>query len=150
MPQRPLPLLLAAALLPLLAVPLHAETAAPAPPAVAGLSTDVAVVRVVGPWSTATQRGYSRLIEVLSGGTLALYVQWIARGGNGADQIVQTMKVVGAEGVSDLPLAQIRVDAGQSGSEVQFQLPMSAQGEMQSWTLDVGGPGEAQFGRASH
>lgn len=149
MPQPSLALV-AAALLPLLAAPLQAEEAPPVPPSVASLSTDVAVVRVIGPWSTAAGRGYSRLIEVLNGGALTLYVQWIAHGSNGADQAVQTTKVAGAEAVPDLPLAQIRVDAGQNGSEVQFRLPASAQDDMQSWTLEVGGPGEAEFGRASH
>jgi hypothetical protein len=143
----------AALLLPSFAEPLRAEDTppSPAPPAaVAQLSPDIAMVRVIGPWSTGEQRGYSRLIELLNGGTLSLYVQWIVHGGSGPDQVVQTKQLEGAETVPDLPLAQIRVDAGTEDAEVQFQLPNAAGEDMQSWTLDVGPPGEARFGRASH
>jgi hypothetical protein len=143
--------ILAAVLLPVAPAAQAEDAPAPPPPAaVAGLSTDIAVVRVIGPWSTGEQRGYSRLVEVLSGGALSLYVQWIAHGGAGADQVVQTMKVDGAAAVPSLPLAGIRVDAGPDDAEVMFQLAPKAGADVQNWVLDVGPPGQAQFGKASH
>ena len=58
------------------------QKAAPAAPATSSaIGTDVLLVRVAGPWETADQKGFSRMIAKATGGKLALSVEWVADDG---------------------------------------------------------------------
>lgn len=121
------------------------------PPAVASVAAEVALVRIVGPWDTAEQKGFSRLVALVRGGAPTLYVQWIATGASPADNtVVQTALVAGAEAVPTLPLAEVAVYPDRNNSEVTFALPHPRGAEGQSYVLDVGLPGDARFGPESH
>ncbi len=102
---------------------------------------DVVLVRVAGPWQTATDNGISRLVARSSGGQIMLNVEWISNAG----QIVQSMPLNAAPGTENLPLARVRGETGPADSAVYFD---TAGGE--TFALIVGAPGEARFGPASN
>jgi hypothetical protein len=144
-----------------LAAPAVAQTASPdaattsetgkVPPAVAAVAPEVALVRIIGPWDTAEQRGFSRFVVVVKDGVPALHVQWLADAGTGQGAApVESVVVKGAEALPSLPLAEVAVDPGRNDSEVTFALPHPKGAEGQSYTLDVGLPGDARFGPESH
>ncbi|HVV95408.1 MAG TPA: hypothetical protein VHD15_18515 [Hyphomicrobiales bacterium] len=121
------------------------------PPAVAAVAPEVALVRIIGPWDTAEQRGFSRLVVVVKDGVPTLHVQWLADSGSGQGAAaVESVVVKGAEAVPSLPLAEVAVDPGRNDAEVTFALPHPKGAEGESYVLDVGLPGDARFGPESH
>ena len=115
--------------------------AAPAAHAQSPVGPDVVLVRVAGPWQTASGTGISRLVAHTAGGRISLAVDWISDGG----QIVQSMPIAAPPGAENLPLARMRSETGPADSAVYFDTP---QGD--TFTLIVGPPGEARFGAASN
>lgn len=101
----------------------------------------VVLVRVAGPWQTATGSGISRLVAHSAGGRISLTVDWISNNG----QIVQSMPIAPPPGAEDLPLARMRGESGPADSIVYFDTPHG-----DTFTLIVGAPGEARFGAASN
>lgn len=124
-----------------------AQTGAPLPlqgmarPAAASLAPDIVLVRVAGPWETATDRGFSRLIGRQAGNRLSLVVEWISDGG----QTVQSMPLDAPEGSGGLALARMRSETGPADSAVYFDTP-----DGDTFVLVAGPPGEARFGPASN
>ena len=105
------------------------------------MSPDVVVVRVAGPWETATERGISRFVARMAGGRLSLNVDWISDAG----RIVQSIPIDTPPGAENLPLARVRSESDPTDSAVYFD---TAGGE--TFVLIVGMPGEARFGPASN
>jgi hypothetical protein len=102
---------------------------------------DVVLVRVAGPWRTATGSGVSRLVAHSAGGRISLTVDWISNSG----QIVQSMPIAPPPGAEDLPLARMRGESGPADSAVYFDTPSG-----DTFTLIVGPPGEAKLDAASN
>ena len=105
------------------------------------VSPDIVVVRVAGPWETASDRGFSRLVGQAAGGQLALSVEWISDTGN----VVQAVRLPMPPGAENLALARARGEAGQADSAVYFDTPGG-----DTFVLVVGAPGEARFGPATN
>jgi hypothetical protein len=121
------------------------------PPAVAAVAPEIAMVRIVGPWDTAEQHGFSRLVLVVKGGVPTLHVQWFAESSSGQGaKVVESVVVKGAEAVPSLPLADVAVDPDRNDAEVTFGLPHPKGAEGESYVLDVGLPGDARYGPESH
>jgi hypothetical protein len=110
------------------------------------ISPEVVLLRVVGPWKDGDRRGFSRVVARVSGGELKLYVQWIDQAGG----IAQSAEIDGAEGVPQLALAEVRVDAGGEDSAVYFDTPADAQGFRETYVLIIERLGEARFGPATN
>lgn len=110
------------------------------------ISTEIVLLRVVGPWTDGDAKGFSRVVARVSGGQLNLYVQWIGADG----KATQTAEVDGAQLVPQLALSEIRVEAGDEDSGVYFDTPEDSQGFRETYVLIIGRPGEARFGPATN
>jgi hypothetical protein len=110
------------------------------------ISTEIVLLRVIGPWTDGDSKGFSRVVSRVSGGKLNLYVQWIGADG----KTTQTAEVDGAQNVPQLALSEIRVEAGDEDSGVYFDTPEDAQGFRETYVLIIGRPGEARFGPATN
>ena len=110
------------------------------------ISSEIVLLRVVGPWKEDDRQGFSRVVARVSGGELKLYVQWIDQAG----EIAQSAEVDGAEGVPQLALAETRVDAGAEDSAVYFDTPADQQGFRETYVLIIERLGEVRFGPATN
>lgn len=110
------------------------------------ISTDIVLLRVVGPWTDEDQRGFSRVIARVSGGQLNLFVQWIKADG----KAIETAEVDGAQHVPQLALSEIRIEAGDEDSAVYFDTPRDSQGFRETYVLIIERPGQARFGPATN
>ena len=111
------------------------------PAAAQSVSPDIVVVRVAGPWETANDRGFSRLVGQAAGGQLALSIEWISDSGS----IVKAMPLPMPPGAENLALARARGETGPADSAVYFDTPGG-----DTFVLVVGAPGEARFGPATN
>ena len=112
-----------------------------APAAAQSVGTDIVLVRVAGPWQTAGDRGFSRLVGKAESGRLAVALEWISESG----AIVQTMPLPVPPGAEDLALARVRGENGPADSAVYFITPGG-----ETFVLIVGAPGDARLGPATN
>lgn len=111
------------------------------PVAAQPVSPDIVVVRAAGPWETASDRGFSRLVGQATGGQLALSIEWISDSGS----VVKAMRLPMVPGAENLALASMRGESGPVDSAVYFD---TSGGD--TFVLVVGAPGEARFGPATN
>jgi hypothetical protein len=116
------------------------------PPALAALPSQVLMLRAVGPWKTADNKGFVRLVALAEDSALNFYVQWIDDSG----KLIETKKLEGADQAPQLALADIRIETGGEESSVYLDTPRDAQGFSQTYVLILGEPGKAQFGPATN
>lgn len=112
-----------------------------APAAAQSVSPDIVIVRVAGPWETASDRGFSRLVGQAAAGQLALTVEWISDSGS----VVKAARLPLPPGAENLALARMRGENGPADSAVYFDTPGG-----DTFVLVVGAPGDARLGPATN
>ncbi|GGE43961.1 hypothetical protein GCM10007276_21360 [Agaricicola taiwanensis] len=119
------------------------------PPVLEVIDPTVFAVRVVGPWSEGDLQGFSRVVLVAEGDTPKLYVQWVEQPSEGEPNIIATIEIAQVA-EEKLVFGDIRVEASQNDASVFLDTRVDVQGFRETYVLNVGAPGRAQFGPATN
>lgn len=119
------------------------------PAAVTDLDVSVINVRIVGPWSTADGRGFSRVVLTVTQDTPHLYVQWVERPLDAEPHVLMTVEI---EDVARdrLLFGDMRVEADENDAEVVMDTVPGADGLRQTYVLLIGEPSNVRFGPATN
>ncbi len=119
------------------------------PPVIEVIDPTVFAVRIVGPWTDKDVQGFSRVILVAEGDTPRLYVQWMEQPADDEPSVRATVEVEQVA-TDKLVFGDIRVEASRNDASVFLDTRVDVQGFRETYVLNVGGPGQIQFGPATN